>query len=145
MERENAFLSNKQIKFFETSLLNELQRLMNKESNKEDFSLDKNELADVLDEASINVQTQQNIRFKNREYFYMRKIKRALGNIKQGIYGLCEDCGDEINVERLKARPTAELCINCKEESEQQENNNFYQRKSKSLGKTLSELNSPSS
>ena len=38
------------------------------------------------------------------------------------------------------AEPTAEMCISCKEESEMAEQNNFFHRKSKSLGKTLDEM-----
>ena len=37
------------------------------------------------------------------------------------------------------ARPTAEMCIVCKEEAEMAENNNAYDKKSKSLGRALHE------
>ena len=52
-------------------------------------------------------------------------------------YGLCTDCGEGIRYERLLARPTAEMCIQCKEESERDESNSFTGRQSKSLGKVL--------
>lgn len=40
-------------------------------------------------------------------------VKRALGRIKDGTYGQCVECGDEIAPERLAARPEAALCIDC--------------------------------
>lgn len=52
-------------------------------------------------------------------------------------YGLCSDCGDWIRFERLLARPTAEMCIVCKEESERDESSSFTGRQSKSLGRVV--------
>jgi DnaK suppressor protein len=50
----------------------------------------------------------------SREKLLIRKIERSLQDIEDGVYGLCEHCGDEISVDRLKARPTARFCIECK-------------------------------
>ena len=38
-----------------------------------------------------------------------------------GTYGICEECGDDISVPRLKARPVTRLCINCKAKQEEDE------------------------
>lgn len=140
MKRENAYLSDKQIATIRSKLLSEKEKLIIKDKSKESFCLDKNELSDVLDEASINIEASKMLRFRNRELFYLRKIYKSLDRIEKGTYGLCDDCNTEIAFERLMARPTAELCIGCKEEAELSEKNNIYQRKSKSLGKTLSEI-----
>jgi len=40
-------------------------------------------------------------------------VRRALGRIKDGSYGTCVRCGEEIAPERLQARPEAALCIHC--------------------------------
>lgn len=40
-------------------------------------------------------------------------VKRALGRIDDGSYGICVRCGEEIAPERLDARPEAALCIDC--------------------------------
>lgn len=42
-----------------------------------------------------------------------KKITHALSSIKRGTYGKCENCGKQIEAERLKAMPTATLCISC--------------------------------
>lgn len=140
MERENSYLSDKQIKFIKDRLLAEKEHILNEQKSIDSYCLDKNELMDPLDEASVNVQTSQELRFRNRKVFYLKKINKALSKIEQGIYGLCEDCDAEISFERLRARSTADLCINCKEEAEHNENNNFFKKQSKSLGKSLNEI-----
>jgi len=58
--------------------------------------------------------------------------------IDEGKYGLCEECDEPISYERLLARPTAELCIACKEEAELTEKGNV--KKSSSMGQTFTEL-----
>ncbi len=45
-------------------------------------------------------------------------VSKALGRIDGGTYGTCERCGAQISKERLKAMPTATLCIACKSEEE---------------------------
>jgi len=140
MKRENAYLTDKQIDILKDKLLSEKERITNKQLEQERYMLDKNELSDPLDEASINVQTSHDIRFINRENFYLKKINKALDTMNRGIYGLCEECDAEIGFERLSARPTAEMCIACKEEAEMAENNNIFDKRSKSLGKALHEV-----
>lgn len=139
MERNNHFLSTERIDVLKNKLLGERQRILNKESELAKFCLDTNELSDPLDEASTNIQASQELRFRNRETLYLKKINKGLQRIEEGTYGLCESCDEVIYFERLMARTTAELCINCKEETEMLEKNNFWQKKSKSLGKTLAD------
>jgi DnaK suppressor protein len=137
MKRENAYLTDKQIAILKDKLLAEKERIASKRNENETFQLDRNELADPLDEASINAQTSQDIRFNNRENFFLKKVNKSLEAITRGTYGLCEDCDAQIGFDRLNARLTAELCIACKEEAEHAENNNFFDKKSKSLGRAL--------
>lgn len=139
MERENCYLNPDQLNVLTNILLSEQEKLKFKDKDHENFCLEKEDLADVLDEANANIQASQELRFRNREIFYFRKIKQSLDSIQRGTYGLCENCGNEITFERLRARPTAALCISCKEESEMAERSNIHQRKSKSQGKTLQE------
>ena len=48
-------------------------------------------------------------------------LHAALAKIEEGEYGECLSCGEQIGVARLKARPVAELCIECKSEQEKLE------------------------
>ena len=62
-----------------------------------------------------------------RQYLLLRKIDKALSRIAQGTYGYCEVTGDEIGLQRLLLRPTAELCAEEKARQEHLERN-FVQR-----------------
>ena len=70
-----------------------------------------------------NKETDQNfmLRIRDRERKLIQKIDICLQKIKDGTYGLCESCGEEINPKRLEARPVAGLCIACKTEQEKHE------------------------
>jgi DnaK suppressor protein len=48
----------------------------------------------------------------------IKKIKKALERIENGTFGICETCGEEITVKRLKARPVTSQCIECKSKEE---------------------------
>ena len=50
----------------------------------------------------------------------IRKIELALKRLDEGSYGYCEECGEEISMERLKVIPFALLCRDCQETREQQ-------------------------
>jgi DnaK suppressor protein len=43
----------------------------------------------------------------------IRQTKRALRRIRKGKYGICENCGNMIDTDRLKVYPEATLCVNC--------------------------------
>jgi DnaK suppressor protein len=139
IHRENAYLNDKHIEKIKRVLLSEKEKILGKKRDEESFHLDRNELSDPNDEASMNQLASQELRFRNREEFYLKKINKSLSAVERGVYGLCDDCGVEIGFERLMARPTAEMCITCKEEAELTERSNFFLKKSKSLGKNFNE------
>jgi DnaK suppressor protein len=72
-----------------------------------------------------------------RRDFYIKKINIALEKLEEGSFGECEECGGTIEKGRLFARPTATMCIHCKEEQEQSEKKIPYQRRSHTLGKEI--------
>ncbi len=51
---------------------------------------------------------------RDRDQKSIRDINSALERLKHNDYGYCEACGVNIGIKRLKARPTANLCIDCK-------------------------------
>jgi DnaK suppressor protein len=48
----------------------------------------------------------------------LQKIDHALEKIKEGTFGVCEQCGEPISMKRLEARLETTLCIRCKEDQE---------------------------
>lgn len=86
-----------------------------------DIHLDPDDFPDEIDTASSEMNLAFMGRLRERERGLLAKIQQALDKIEQGIYGECESCGEEIGVNRIAARPVAELCIDCKAEQEQLE------------------------
>jgi DnaK suppressor protein len=78
-------------------------------------------LPDAVDQASQEEEFALELRARDRDRKLLRKIEGALNRLKSGDYGYCESCGMEIGIRRLEARPTAELCIDCKQLEEQRE------------------------
>jgi len=69
---------------------------------------------DPNDRASQESEFAMELRTRDRERKLIKKIDESLNFLETGDYGYCEDCGIEIGVRRLEARPTANLCIDCK-------------------------------
>ncbi|MGB6977534.1 MAG: RNA polymerase-binding protein DksA [Gammaproteobacteria bacterium] len=69
---------------------------------------------DPLDQASQEGDMNLTLREEDRRRKLRKKIGEALQRIKDNDYGYCVNCGAEIGIQRLEARPTAELCIDCK-------------------------------
>ena len=83
---------------------------------------DSNELfADPADRATAESDRSFTLRIRDRELRLIRKIQAALQRIDEGVYGICDECGEEISLSRLKARPVTRLCINCKAKQEEGE------------------------
>jgi len=74
--------------------------------------------ADYLDCATFESDRSTALRIRDRESMLIQKIRNSLKDIENGEYGICEDCGDEISLARLKARPIAKRCIQCKTKQE---------------------------
>lgn len=70
--------------------------------------------ADPADRATQEEEFALELRTRDRERKLIRKIDQTLEMIRKEDYGFCEQCGVEIGLRRLEARPTATLCIDCK-------------------------------
>lgn len=77
---------------------------------------------DSVDESTEEQGTATMLRQKDREKKYLTKVNQALERLDEGTYGTCMQCDEPIPEERLRARPAAVLCIDCKEERERNEN-----------------------
>mgnify|MGYP002738284195 CR=1 FL=1 len=87
-------------------------------SNMQDEALN---LPDPNDRATQEEGFSLELRTRDRERKLLARIEKMLNRLEQDDYGFCDMCGVEIGIKRLEARPTAELCIDCKEIEEQKE------------------------
>jgi DnaK suppressor protein len=126
-------LTKKQLSELHARLVEETEK-MQASPGGEVFEQSKDDNTDETDMACADYTQAQVLRMKNRELFYAKKVERALKKFQDGEYGVCEDCGTQIKFQRLLARPTAELCIDCKEEAERDELSSIFSKQPKSLG-----------
>jgi DnaK suppressor protein len=70
--------------------------------------------ADPNDRASQESDIAIELRNRDRDRKLIKKIDETIARIEKDDYGYCENCGVEIGLKRLEARPTATLCIDCK-------------------------------
>ncbi|MGZ3688055.1 MAG: TraR/DksA family transcriptional regulator [Bdellovibrionota bacterium] len=103
----------------------------------ESFQLQKDDMLDEADLTSTELEQSMRMRLRNREALFLKKIDEALDRIKEGTFGECEACSEEIELRRLEARPTATMCVTCKEEEERREHVHVDGRKHKSVGVKL--------
>lgn len=138
--RLNSHLSDKQLAEIKDKLLAEAERIRTNFQLKK-FEYENNSMTgakDEVDSANDSILLAADMRFSNRESLYYKKVVKTLNKMESDQYGMCDECGEAISYSRLSARPTSEMCILCKEESEREENQNFFERRSKSLGREMS-------
>lgn len=120
--REVAGLEQRELEWFRdllntrrAELLGEAERtVIGMVDGKENFP-------EPADRAALESDRNATLRIRDRERKLINKIEEALQRIADGVYGVCEECGEPISVERLKARPVTTLCIQCKAEQEAEE------------------------
>lgn len=138
MTTKNRALTKKQLETLKMKLLAEKQALVYKESlSDQEASLALPTEGDEVEASILDYSKSHLLRFRNREVFYVKKIDKALKKFEKNEYGLCDECGYWIKFERLLARPTAEMCIICKEEAERDESNSIMGQQSKSYSRVV--------
>ncbi len=111
------------LKKFRTLLIEKRGEILKKakQTLEQDMSLDTDDLPDEMDLASSEYLQSFTFRLRGREKSFLDKIDKALKKLDEGNFGVCEECGEEISVKRLEARPETTLCIRCKEDQERLE------------------------
>jgi DnaK suppressor protein len=94
-------------------LLAELQRVTNGEKNK-----DRMEAMDPVDLADASYSADYSLAWTEKINRRIREVDESLDRIKEGTYGICQVCGEDIPEGRLEVRPKAKYCAQCKEELE---------------------------
>lgn len=78
------------------------------------------EPGDSGDESMANALADFNVAIVDRQVQGVRDIEATFKRIKDGEFGVCIDCGDNIPFNRLQAYQTAKRCIACQEKREKQ-------------------------
>lgn len=115
-------MRKKDLKYFEEFLKNRLEELLAQADDTVSGMTDpKENFPDPTDRASLEADRNFMLRIRDRESKLIRKVKKALSRIENGTFGICESCGEDIAIKRLKARPVTTQCIECKTKEEASE------------------------
>lgn len=114
-KKGEEFMNDNQRSHFKQILLAWKRELM--EEVDRTVSHMKDEAANFPDPADRATQEEEfslELRTRDRERKLIKKIDSTIERIKANDYGFCDQCGVEIGIRRLEARPTATLCVDCK-------------------------------
>lgn len=109
MKRKKSFIET-----VRQNLLKEKSELENKTYQHNSIDMD----GDEIDTASGNLLLSIDKELSARDVNKLRRINIALKKIEKNIYGICEDCGEEIAEKRLEFSPYIAYCVDCVEEQE---------------------------
>ena len=112
-------MEEKELDFFKELLNAQLEELLKQAGySVADMRREIESCADFTDMASFEIDRTFKLRIRDRESRLIKKIRSALERIEEGVFGICESCGEEISLKRLEARPVTTLCIKCKTRQE---------------------------
>ena len=111
-----------QLDFFKQMLEQRRDELLSRaDATVSELVADGEGMSDLLDRAGFERDRDALLRIRDRESKLLRKIRTALADIEDGDYGICDDCGRDIPIARMAARPVTRYCIRCKTRMEQRE------------------------
>jgi len=87
--------------------------------NRDEIAIEK--APDALDEVQLAGERELAIRTLDRDSNMLRQIRRALGRIADGSFGVCQHCEEDISPKRIHAVPWAAYCIRCQEQVDRHE------------------------
>jgi len=101
-------------------VLGALENLRSENAGSMDDEVDESHFDNHLAEtASVTTDREMDYSLEANEARMLEAIDAALGRIEDGTYGRCEQCGEQVEPERLEALPWATLCIEDKRREEQ--------------------------
>ena len=115
IKAREKYMSPNQVDHFRNILLSWKNNLLEEVSRTIHLMQDENiNHPDPNDRASQETDMSLELRNRDRERKLLKKIDQTILKVDSDDYGWCDRCGIEIGIRRLEARPTAELCVDCK-------------------------------
>jgi len=114
-KKKEEYMNEDQVEHFRQILNNWRAELFEEVSKTINVMQDEySNLPDPNDRASQETDMSLELRNRDRDRKLLKKIVSSISRLDIDEYGWCDRCGIEIGIGRLEARPTAELCIDCK-------------------------------
>jgi len=79
---------------------------------------DQDTAQDIADRAASSYTKEFLFSQSNNDRQLLQMVETALARIREGAFGECVSCGNEINAKRLEAVPWTRYCIECQEKME---------------------------
>jgi DnaK suppressor protein len=114
-------LSSKQVNFLKARLLEKRRQLLAKleTSREQELLADSHASGDDMLDQALNLEDREaSFQIAEIESAQVEQIDDAIERMQEGTYGVCEMCAEAIPAARLKALPSATLCIECKSAEE---------------------------
>lgn len=113
--KDEEYMNPKQLKHFRLILETWLKQLRGEMGKTVTHMQDEAaNFPDPADRATQEEEFSLELRARDWERKLIKKIEKTLLKIENDDFGFCDSCGVEIGIKRLEARPTADLCIDCK-------------------------------
>ena len=78
------------------------------------------DIGDIIDQAGDERERELSLLLSGRDKEKLHAINEALEKLREGTYGICEECGDKIGPGRIKVMPLAKLCVSCQAKFEKE-------------------------
>ncbi len=115
---DKDYMNAAQLDFFRQKLLTLKEDILKNASETTEHLRENILVPDPADRATIEEEHALELRTRDRERKLLKKVEQALGRIESGDYGWCEETGEPIGLNRLIARPTANLSLEAQERRE---------------------------
>jgi DnaK suppressor protein len=115
---EKDYMNAGQLDFFRQKLLTLKNDILKNASETTEHLRENILVPDPADRATIEEEHALELRTRDRERKLLKKVEQALARIESGDYGWCEETGEPIGLNRLIARPTANLSLEAQERRE---------------------------
>ena len=109
-------MPNNDFRKLQERMLQDRSEVLKNITNRDGIQIER--ASDTLDEIQNAALRDLAVRHLDLEAQRLRAIEKALQRIRDGVYGICEECEEEINPKRLHALPWAALCVRCQQEEE---------------------------
>jgi DnaK suppressor protein len=119
---KELIVEKKDIEYFKEVLTNQLKELLSHaDDTVSGMTAPKENIPDPTDRASLETDRNFILRIRDRENKLIKKIRKSLDRIENNTFVICEQCGEDISLARLKVRPVTTQCIDCKTKEESTE------------------------
>ena len=117
LERERCSMTQLDMKTLETALETRARELARSLAERNQITIER--AAEAFDESLLAAERESSARALAQDFQLLRQVEAARDRLRDGIFGICQRCEEEIALKRLRALPWAAYCLSCQAQAEQ--------------------------